>query len=138
MIIKAQQKQIRISSRKVRLVVDAIRDLSPSEALDQLAFIRKAAAIPVAKTIKQAIANAVKNSNQNESSLKFNTIQVGEGPTYKRWQAVSRGRAHSILKRTSHITVLLESKEEIVKAATKPKPKLKSKTKTKKVKKKKN
>ena len=112
MIHKAEQKYIRISPRKVRLVVDTIRDLTPNEALEQLTFIRKAAAVPVAKTIKQAMANAVKNSNVNEDSLRFNTIQVGEGPTFKRWRAVSRGRAHKILKRTSHIKVLIETREE--------------------------
>lgn len=113
MIYKAQQKYIRISPRKVRLIVNLIRDLSPSEALEQLKFTRKAAALPIAKTIKQAIANATKNANAVESNLKFNSIQIGEGTTLKRWQAVSRGRAHPILKRTSHITVLLEEKKQL-------------------------
>lgn len=111
MIIKAEQKYIRQSPRKVRLVVDAIRELTPKEALDQLAFMRKRAAMPVSKTIKQAIANAVKNMNIPEESLRFATIDVGEGPVFKRWNAVSRGRAHQILKRTSHIKVLLTYEE---------------------------
>lgn len=63
MLIKAEQKYIRMSPRKVRLVVDAIRGLKPKEALDQLMFMHKRAAVPVGKTIKQAMANAVKNLN---------------------------------------------------------------------------
>jgi large subunit ribosomal protein L22 len=111
MIIKAEQKYIRMSPRKVRLVVDAIRGLSPKQALEELAFIRKAAAVPVSKTIKQAIANAVKNQNIKEENLSFESIQVSEGPTFKRWRAVSRGRAHQILRRTSRIKVLVKAEE---------------------------
>lgn len=111
MIIKAEQRYIRISPRKVRLVVDAIRKLKPDQALEQLSFMRKVAAVPVAKTIKQAMANAVKNLNIPGDSLIFDSIQIGEGPTFKRWRAVSRGRAHSIYKRTSHIKVLLKTQE---------------------------
>ncbi|MCH7951666.1 50S ribosomal protein L22 [Patescibacteria group bacterium] len=112
MVIKAEQKYIRMSPRKVRLVVDAIRGLEPKEALEHLTFMRKAAAVPIAKTIKQAMANAVKNQNLNEQSLRFESIQVSKGSTFKRWRAVSRGRAHQILKRTSHIKVLLRAEEE--------------------------
>lgn len=104
-----------MTPRKVRLVVDAVRGLTPRQALEQLAFMRKKAALPVEKTIKQAIANAVKNANIKEENLRFQEILVGEGPTSKRWRAVSRGRAHQILKRTSHIKVLLQAKEEEVK-----------------------
>ena len=116
MLIKAEQKYIRMSPRKVRLVVDAIRGLKPKEALDQLMFMHKRAAVPVGKTIKQAMANAVKNLNIEEESLVFKSIEVGEGPTFKRWNAVSRGRAHQILKRTSHIKVILNS--DVPKATT--------------------
>jgi large subunit ribosomal protein L22 len=112
MIIKAEQKYIRMSPRKVRLVVNAIRNLTPKEALEELAFIRKAAAVPVTKTIKQAMANAIKNQNIKEENLRFKSIQVDKGPTFKRWRAVSRGRAHQILKRTSHIKVLLQAEEQ--------------------------
>ncbi len=114
MIIKAHQKYIRVSPRKMRLTVNAVRKLTPGEALEQLAFIRKAAAPIVAKVIKQAIANA-NNEDLKEQSLEFKSIQVDEGPTFKRWRAVSRGRAHSIMKRTSHLTVLLETTNSEVK-----------------------
>lgn len=131
MIAKATQKYIRISPRKVRLAVNAIRDLKPNEALQQLEFMRKKAALPIAKTIKQAIANATKNADAKEGDLHFSNIQVGEGPTFKRWQAVSRGRAHSILKRTSHITVILESEElETSAKEVKTTPRLRKKKKT--------
>ena len=109
--VKAQQKYIRISPRKIRLVADAIRNLKPNQAIEKLQFIRKTASIPLAKTIKQAVANAVKNANLSEESLRFERISVGAGPTLKRWNAVSRGRAHAIKKRTSHITIILEPEE---------------------------
>ena len=93
----------------MRLVVSAIKNLSPKEALDYLKFLNKSAAIPVAKTIKQAIANAVNNKKIKEEDLKFAKIEVLPGAILKRWQPVSRGRAHSILKRTCHIKVVLEA-----------------------------
>lgn len=108
MLVKAEQKYIRMSPRKIKLVVDAIRGLSPHEALDQLRFMRKRAAEPVRKTIQQALANAVNNRSIARENLRFLSIEVKKGPTFKRWRAVSRGRAHPIMKRTSHIKVSLE------------------------------
>lgn len=108
MEVKAEAKYIRISPRKVRLVVDAIKGLSPQRALEHLRFIKKRAAQPLMKVIKSAMANAKKNFGLKVEDLKFKEIQVGEGPTLKRWRAVSRGRAHPIMKRTSHIKVVLE------------------------------
>lgn len=108
MEVKAEAKYIRISPRKVRLVADAIRGLDPQKALEYLKFVNKRAAGPLSKLIKSAIANAQNNFSLKPEDLKFKNIQVGEGPTLKRWQAVSRGRAHSIMKRTSHIKVVLE------------------------------
>jgi len=130
MQIKATQKYIRISPRKVQLVVDAIRNLPPQEALQQLKFIPKAAALPIAKTIRQAMANAANNAHLSEKLLTFKSIQVGKGATYKRWRPVSRGRAHSIYKRTSRLTVILESKK-VAKALKATKTQLKAKNKTK-------
>lgn len=111
MLIKAEQKYLRLAPRKIRLLVDAIKHLQPKQAIEELAFIRKRAAAPLAKTIKQAMANAVNNANVSEESLRFESLTVGGGPILKRWRAVSRGRAHSIKKRTSHITVILKSEE---------------------------
>ena len=112
MLIKAKQKFIRLSPRKIRLVADSIRHLSLAEALEQLQVLNKRAALPLKKTLRQAIANAVNNHGLDEKKLCLKEIQINEGPTYKRWQPVSRGRAHSIMKRTSHIRIILESPEK--------------------------
>ena len=109
MIIKAEQKHIRISPRKVRNVVSGIKHLSPQKALIQLKFSHAKPAEVVAKVIKQALANASHNQNLNSEQLIFDQLQVNEGPTFKRWQPVSRGRAHAILKRTSHIRITLKN-----------------------------
>lgn len=135
MLIKAEQKFVRISPRKVRLVANAIRGLSVAETKDQLKVLNKRAALPLRKTLHQAIANAVNNKQQLEENLTIKEIQIGEGPTFKRWQPVSRGRAHPILKRVSHIKIILESKAPAVaqsqKALPKPKPQSPTRKKTK-------
>jgi large subunit ribosomal protein L22 len=98
------------------LVIDSIRHLTPGQALTQLEFINKSAALPVAKTIKQALANAVNNNHANAQDLRFAHLQVNAGSTLKRWRAVSRGRGHSVFKRTSHIKVVLKVIEHPVPA----------------------
>ena len=108
--MKAIQKNIRTSPRKIRLIADAIRSLDPSDALVHLKLLNKRAATPLAKTIQQALANAKATAGIDASRLKFKHIEIGKGPTYKRWRAVSRGSAHSIFKRTSNIRVILEEK----------------------------
>ena len=117
MEVKAEAKYIRTSPRKVRLVVETIKNLSPQRALDYLKFINKRAAKPLSKLIQSAIANAKNNFGLKPEDLKFKEIQVGEGPTLKRWRAISRGRAHPIMKRASHIKIILKSKKQ--KAKTK-------------------
>lgn len=110
MLIKAQQKYIRTSPRKLRLVADSVRTIgSPKLALIYLEQAQKSAAQDVRKVIQTAIANAVNNLKLQEDQLFLREIQVGEGPTYKRGRAVSRGRMHPIEKKTSHITVILET-----------------------------
>jgi large subunit ribosomal protein L22 len=111
MKIKAEAKNIRQSPQKLRLVAALVRSLKPNDALTTLKHLRKRAATPLWKTLKQAMANGVNNLNLNADSLIIDKIEINEGPTYKRWQPVSRGRAHKILKRTSHIKVILESKK---------------------------
>lgn len=120
MKIIAKQTNIRTSPRKLRLVVEAIKALKPTEALVQLKFTPKFAAEPVAKVIKQAMANATNNHQISVDQLKISEILVDAGPTIKRWRAVSRGRAHSIFKRTSQIQVILESVAPKVVAASAP------------------
>jgi large subunit ribosomal protein L22 len=108
MLIKAASKYIRQSPRKVRLVVDLVRSLKPEEALKILKNLPQRAAQPVYKTLKQAVANAVNNHNLAKDKLLIQSIEVNQGPTYKRWRAVSRGRAHPIQKKTSHIKIILK------------------------------
>lgn len=104
------QKFVRMTPRKLRLVADAIRDLKPIEALEVLPHVGKRAAKPLEKVIKTALANA-KVKGISETDLVFKEIQIGEGPRLKRGRPVSRGRWHPILKRMSHIRVVLESVE---------------------------
>ncbi|MFC1711980.1 50S ribosomal protein L22 [Patescibacteria group bacterium] len=133
--VTARQKHIRMTPRKLRLVASAVKKLSPVKAIDYLELINKRAALPIAKTIKQAIANAENNSKLDKQDLKFFQIDIQEGPVYKRWRPVSRGRAHSILKRTSHIKIVLEAEEKQEKEkATKMKKDAKPDLKDKKIK----
>jgi large subunit ribosomal protein L22 len=108
--MKATQKYIRTSPRKLRLVADAVRGLSADKALNYLRFMSKRAAEPMYKTLKSAVANAKLSKGLSADKLTVGTIDVAEGPTYKRWRAVSRGMAHSIMKRTSHINITLKEK----------------------------
>ena len=110
MDIKAEQKYLLASPKKVRPVVSAIKRLSPRGALETLPLIGKRAAEPLAKVIKQAITNA-KEKGISEDNLSFKEIQVGEGPRLKRGRPVSRGQWHPIKKRMCHIRVVLTTKE---------------------------
>jgi large subunit ribosomal protein L22 len=96
--------------------VAMIKKLSPTKAIASLPLVNKRAAEPLMKVIKSAIAQA-KERGISETNLVFSEIQIGEGPRLKRGIAVSRGRWHPIVKRMSHIRVVLESKE--VKKGTK-------------------
>lgn len=105
---KAQLRSLKMSPRKVRLVVDTIRGLKADAALDQLYFSQKDAGKPVAKLLKSAIANAKHNHNIDESTLVVKTAFVDGGAMQYRWMPRAMGRATPIRKRTSHITLLLE------------------------------
>lgn len=110
MEVKSEAKYIRMSPRKVKLVVEAIKGMKPEEACAALKFMTKAAATPVAKVIKSAIASATNNFNLDKKKLRFKKIEVGGGPTYKRRDKSKREfRFGVIRKRTSHIKVVLES-----------------------------
>ena len=113
---RAVAKQIRMSARKVRLVADQIRGLPVNDAYAILQFSKKSASEPVGKTLRSAVANAqFKAQEQNEildaDDLVIAEIYVDEGPTMKRWKAAAMGRATPIRKRTSHVTVVVDSKE---------------------------
>lgn len=109
MLIKAEQKFVRQSPIKLRLVANSVRKLkSANRALFFLESMQKNAAEPIAKTIKQAMANAKNNHGLNPDTLVIRELIVNEGPNYKRGNPVSRGRFHPILKKTAHIRVIVE------------------------------
>jgi large subunit ribosomal protein L22 len=122
MEVRAKAKFIRMSPKKIRLVVDLIRGKSIDKALDQLKFINKKASLSVSKLIESAIANAVNNFELDRNNLFIKEIFVDEGPTLKRWMPKAFGRATPIRKRSSHINLLLaEIKDSGVKKAKKQK-----------------
>ena len=108
---KAYLRYYRISPRKVQIVLDQIRNKPVSEALAILKYTPKAASEPLSKLIKSAMANAVNNHSMDSESLYISQCFVCPGPILKRIRPGSFGRAHRILKRSSHITVALKEKE---------------------------
>lgn len=108
---KAQAKMIRISSRKVKLVIDLIRGKNVGEAISILKLTPKAASPVVEKLVLSAAANAEHNYNMDIENLYVKEIYVGEGPTLKRFRPRAQGRATQILKRTSHITCVVAERE---------------------------
>jgi large subunit ribosomal protein L22 len=107
MEVRSTYKYARISPFKVREVTREIQGLPVSAALDVLAFTPKKAAFLVGKTLKSAVANAENNANLKVGGLVVKEAVVGEGPTLKRIMARARGSASRILKRTSHIRIVL-------------------------------
>lgn len=107
MEIQAQTKSVRISPRKVRLIVDAIAKMSIEQALQTLAMVNRRGALVIEKTIKSAVANAVNNARLERAKLKIARIEVTEGQALKRYHPSTRGRIHPYKKRSSHIRVVL-------------------------------
>lgn len=108
---RAKLSYARISSRKVKIVIDLIRNKSVGEALAILKFTPKAGAEIVEKLLSSAIANAQNNHNMDVDKLYVAEIYANQGPTLKRIMPRAQGRAFRIRKRTSHITVVLKEKE---------------------------
>jgi len=106
---RAVAKYIRISPRKVKIVIDLIRGKKVDEALAILMYTPKAAAPVVEKLLNSAIANAENNLELPRDELYVAEVYANAGPTLKRYLAAARGSAKPILKRTSHITVILGS-----------------------------
>ena len=105
---KAIAKYIRISPRKVRIVIDLIRGKSVGEAYAILKNTPKAASTVVEKVLKSAVANAENNHDMNSDRLYVAAVYADQGPTLKRIHPRSRGQAFKILKRSSHITVVVK------------------------------
>ncbi|RKF21413.1 50S ribosomal protein L22 [Alginatibacterium sediminis] len=103
----AKHRFARTSAQKARLVADQVRGLPVEEALTQLQFSTKKAATLVKKVLESAIANAEHNEGADIDELKVTTIFVDDGPTLKRIRPRAKGRADRIIKRTSHITVVV-------------------------------
>ena len=110
----ATAKFVRMGPRKVRFVLDTVRGKYAPEALAQLQFTPNYAAAEIAKVIKSACANAANNFGMNSDHLKIVKCYVDGGPTLKRVHPRAQGRAYRILKRTSHITVIVDEIERPV------------------------
>jgi len=112
MEVKASLKHLRMSPRKVRLVIDVIRKMPVETALDQLQFVNKLAAVSVAKLIKSAIANAENTYSLERNNLYIKEIRSDEGVMLKRWMPRAHGRATSLRKRGCHISLVLAEIQE--------------------------
>ena len=109
--VKAAVRYVPMSPQKVRLVADQIRDKDVVEALDLLRFMPQAAARPIYKLLRSAMSNAEENSGLSREDLYISLIYVDGGPT-RRWRRFgARGRFKPLLRRSSHITVVLEEYE---------------------------
>jgi large subunit ribosomal protein L22 len=111
MQVQAKVKDTGVSARKVRPLADLVRGKSVSEALVMLQFMPSPLSRVVAKVVKSAAANAENNFQMTPSDLRVVSIFVDEAPTLKRFRPAARGRAKRILKRSSHITVIVAEQE---------------------------
>ena len=114
----AKARFVRVSATKARRVIDLVRGKSVTEALHILRWSPQAASEPVAKVIASAAANAQNNEGLDPSTLVVATVYADEGPTAKRIRPRAQGRAFRIRKRTSHITVIVESRPDKKKSAS--------------------
>ncbi len=111
--VRAHAKYVRSSAQKARLVVDHVRGRSVPEARTILAFSTRAVARDVEKVLRSAVANAEANLGWSGDDLVVHAAFVDEGPTLKRWSPRARGRVNQILKRTSHITILVAQADSV-------------------------
>ncbi len=113
MPISATAKNTGVSVRKMVPIVDLVRGKNVEEALDMLAFLPSPAASQVAKVVKSAASNAENEIFARPSDLTITEIYANEGTSLKRFRARARGRANRIIKRNSHITVVVDESEEL-------------------------
>lgn len=111
MDVRATAKTVRFTPRKVRLVLDMVRGRSVEEALAILKFTPNHAATAVAKVVKSAVANATNNNQLNAENLYIKACHANEGVVLKRFMPRAKGNAAQILKRTSHITVVVSDEK---------------------------
>ena len=109
--IQAKLRFLPLSAQKVRLVVDMVRGKDAVEALEMLRFVHKRAALPIRKLLASAVSNAEENFGVSRDDLYVATIFADEAPT-RRWRRFgARGRFKPILRRTSHVTVILRERD---------------------------
>lgn len=114
--VKAFARYIHVSPQKLRLVSNLVKKVPVDQALEQLKFSSRSAALPLAKAINSAIANAVHNHDFKKEDMFVKSITIDQGPMFKRFTPRAQGRAFMIRKRTSHINVVLEEKKRTVKS----------------------
>jgi large subunit ribosomal protein L22 len=124
----AKLRYLRITPRKVRAVADLIRGKNVSSALQQLAYVEKRAAEPVAKLLRSAVANAeIASKNQVDvDQLRVKSLMVDQGPSLRRFMPRAMGRAFKILKKTSHIALTISDEAAPKKKRVKPARKAKT------------
>lgn len=112
MEIQSQNRRVRVSAQKMRMVIELVRGKDVNEALAVLNFTPNKSAVEVSRTIKAAQADAENVHDLDPEGLFIKSIYADEGPTYRRWRARARGRVNRRLKRTSHLTVVLGERGE--------------------------
>ena len=113
MMYTAEAKNLKISPRKVRLVVDGVKNMPITSALAVLTVGDTRASGPIKKALMSAIANAVHNGKVNKEDLIISEMFVNEGLSYKRFHFAGRGRTRPYKKRTSHLKIILKVKEKV-------------------------
>lgn len=108
--MKASVQNVRISPKKLNVIAFIIRNMTAKDALDTLKFMPKKGADIMYKVVSSAVANATHNDSQSLPELVISSVSVTQGLVYKRINPISRGRAHRILKRTSHVSLTLSVK----------------------------
>lgn len=105
------QNSVRIGPRKIRLLVDSIKNMSIAEAEAALSVMGKRGSLDIQKVLRSAIANALNNSKIEKDKLTVSRIEVSETPAFRRFRPSTRGRIHPYKKRGSKIKVILEAKD---------------------------
>jgi large subunit ribosomal protein L22 len=118
----ATLRYLRITPRKVRAVADLIRGKKVDLALRQLAYVEKRSALPLAKLLRSAVANAdqAAKGQLDADALYVRELQVGQGPSLKRFMPRAMGRAFKVMKKTSHIVIVVTDEAPRKKKARKP------------------
>jgi len=130
MEVKAKLRHYHVAPRKVRLIIDLIRGLDVDRALEQVQFKNKRSVPAIVKLLNSAIANAVNNFQLERDNLYIKESFVDQGPVLKRWRPRAHGRAGRVLKKTSHITLVLGERvpsDDKKKKETKDKKEIKTK-----------